>query len=971
MHNNIMAAGSRDRPPMLATRRYPQWKSRFLRYIDTRPNSNALRKCILEGPYQLTTVIILVVPTTNNSLAVPERTAVETILTMSPENKAHFESKKEAIHLLLTRITDEIYSTVDACKTAHEMFMTIVKQKHDLDTVSYQKLFDVLKQYQKEVNEIRAKRIASNANPLAFVATAQQYPDPYYQIPNSHKPYSPTSKQSSSTRSNESTKFKGKEIDKPITPPSESAFEKDSDPEQAQRDKDMQKNLALIAKYFKKIFKPTNNNIRTSSNSRNKNVDTNRRYKNDNQTRQFRNQRTVTVVGAKETVGSKEVRSADSETDTEPLEQVQNNAEYNVFSNEIQHYEQPKSINNTCVMETGDSNVIPDSPNMCDNDIHNDQNTVECEDERVALANLIANLKLDVDENKKIQKQLKKENTSLNQELKECKYTLARTSRTLGESNSIRDSCLVVLQNKQTEFERYKAFNDHIVDYDKLEPPKGPTFNGKPTFASPMYLKKAQYEKPYLYEIPHDQSDLANRLVLDKEETLTLEKESQSKLNKDLVRPYDYTKLNSLCEIFKPVSQEYNEQLAHANKIRKKMWRKSFVKFKPNIFKNIDAHSELQCLYLHKMKECECLKQKLSKQTEFVSKEVYTVLLRSFAKLEKHFISLKLALQQCQEQMKNDTVCKEKASNVFQKEHEQYFEIQDLKAQLPQLRRTQMKDKVVPNNSQVKDKKVVVEDRQGFLVFLIEQIDSDHFACVNKLLNDMNARTKKPNVVRICTRKPKGHVNKSVATPPKKIVASESTTQKSKSYYRMLFEKTSTVHFGNDQFALILSYGDLVQGNIMINRVYYVEGLNHNLFSVGQFCDANLEVAFWKSTCFVRVLQGINLLTDKMKEKGDSCILVGYSTQSNGYYVYNKRTRLIVESIHRRFNEIKEMYETSVANDTSGLIPQRQKAANYDNSDPAPHLQNVSPSADTITPSQQELDLLFGPLYNKSVTTRC
>nr|GEV42975.1 retrovirus-related Pol polyprotein from transposon TNT 1-94 [Tanacetum cinerariifolium] len=50
-----------------------------------------------------------------------------------------------------------------------------------------------------------------------------------------------------------------------------------------------------------------------------------------------------------------------------------------------------------------------------------------------------------------------------------------------------------------------------------------------------------------------------------------------------------------------------------------------------------------------------------------------------------------------------------------------------------------------------------------------------------------------------------------------------------------------TVHFGNDQFAPILGYGDLVQGNITINRVYYVEGLNHNLFFVGQICDADLE----------------------------------------------------------------------------------------------------------------------------------
>ncbi|GKF27296.1 hypothetical protein Tco_0083190 [Tanacetum coccineum] len=102
-----------------------------------------------------------------------------------------------------------------------------------------------------------------------------------------------------------------------------------------------------------------------------------------------------------------------------------------------------------------------------------------------------------------------------------------------------------------------------------------------------------------------------------------------------------------------------------------------------------------------------------------------------------------------------------------------------------------------------------------------------------------------------------------------------------------------------------------------------------------------------------------------MKEKGDPCILVGYSTQLKGYRVYNKRTRLIVESIYLKFDEIKEMSETSVANDISGLVSQRQKASDYDNSSPDPQLQNVSPSTDTIIPSQQELDLLFGHLYDE------
>nr|GEW49830.1 ribonuclease H-like domain-containing protein [Tanacetum cinerariifolium] len=78
MHNNIMAAGSRDRPPMLALGRYPQWHSWFLRYVDTRPNGEALRKCILSGPYKPTTILVHAVEATDNSPAVAEHTTVET-----------------------------------------------------------------------------------------------------------------------------------------------------------------------------------------------------------------------------------------------------------------------------------------------------------------------------------------------------------------------------------------------------------------------------------------------------------------------------------------------------------------------------------------------------------------------------------------------------------------------------------------------------------------------------------------------------------------------------------------------------------------------------------------------------------------------------------------------------------------------------------------------------------------------------
>ncbi|GJZ73579.1 retrovirus-related pol polyprotein from transposon TNT 1-94 [Tanacetum coccineum] len=70
-----------------------------------------------------------------------------------------------------------------------------------------------------------------------------------------------------------------------------------------------------------------------------------------------------------------------------------------------------------------------------------------------------------------------------------------------------------------------------------------------------------------------------------------------------------------------------------------------------------------------------------------------------------------------------------------------------------------------------------------------------------------------------------------------------------------------TVKFGNDHVEKILGYGDYQIGNVTISRVYYVEGLGHNLFSVGQFCDSNLEVAFRQHTCFIRSLEGVDLLT--------------------------------------------------------------------------------------------------------------
>ncbi|GJW56260.1 hypothetical protein Tco_0102991 [Tanacetum coccineum] len=107
-----------------------------------------------------------------------------------------------------------------------------------------------------------------------------------------------------------------------------------------------------------------------------------------------------------------EVSPEESSSTSQPLEQVQNHDENDVFANVRRHSEQPESINDTYVLEKDDSNVIPDSSNICTNDNQVDQNAAECVDERAALANLIANLTLDTEENKTVLKQLKKANAS-------------------------------------------------------------------------------------------------------------------------------------------------------------------------------------------------------------------------------------------------------------------------------------------------------------------------------------------------------------------------------------------------------------------------------------------------------------------------------------------------------------------------------------------------------------------------------
>ncbi|GJT86825.1 retrovirus-related pol polyprotein from transposon TNT 1-94 [Tanacetum coccineum] len=263
---------------------------------------------------------------------------------------------------------------------------------------------------------------------------------------------------------------KGNEIVKPLSPPSESTSEEESDEEQAQRDKHIQKSLALIAKHFKNIYRPTNNNLKTSLNTRNKNVDTSPKTRNDRQTRQFGNQRTITVDRNRETVGNQVVqkyriqcfnckgfghfakefkkpkRVKDYEYHKEKMmlckkksksiylivehnEWLQDTNEESDKQELEAHYMYMEKIQEilhatddnfgpTCDVEPlkkADSNVIPDSSHICDNEGKAGQNIDELEDEHE-----VDDLKMDVDD---LKSQFENEKVSLKVDdllLQEC-----------------------------------------------------------------------------------------------------------------------------------------------------------------------------------------------------------------------------------------------------------------------------------------------------------------------------------------------------------------------------------------------------------------------------------------------------------------------------------------------------------------------------------------------------------------------
>nr|GEV44532.1 integrase, catalytic region, zinc finger, CCHC-type, peptidase aspartic, catalytic [Tanacetum cinerariifolium] len=841
LHNAIMEAGSKDHPPMLAPSNYVQWKSRIKRYIDTKPNHELIHHCLKNPPYKFTWAD-KEVPISEGSHVTRIESQMETYKTVLQDIRDQLNAEAEAVQIILTRIDNDIYSTVDACPNACEMwkvierlkqgesinvqdletnlywefgkftsqddvtnhqvnvpfllqlqpewqrFMTLVKQSQELKTVSYHKLYDILKQHQNKVNEIRAERIAYFANPLVLVAQQQ---------PVNHPQNHPTHyTQNCSTRSQKAaTRNRGKTIVNSPQPIYDQEPSMVAEDDETSKDKEIDKLMALISLSFKKIYKPTNNNLRTSSNTSRANLDNSIRI---NRSAGYGNQRIGNVVGARETVGSM---------------------------------------------------VVQKSGIQCYN----------------------------------------------------CKE-FGHVAREYQE-----------LEAHYMYMAKFQEVSPDVADF-------GPIFYAEP-------LQKVSNDDHYnVFAIENEHPEQSESVY----DTYLIEQDEHNVIIDSLDMSYDRERIDQ------------NDDDANL------------------------VHERLEQFYV-------CLNEEMVAD------------LRYFNSLELKVDSLrsKLETQKTQFFNKIDRLSRE------------YYYADHMNTILGVY--TEL-DKLI---------KIVL--------FIVDSGCSKHMTGNLKLL-----------------------IN--------------------------LVEKfLGTVKFGYDQITPILGYGDLVQGAVTIKWVYYVEGLNHNLLSVGQFCDADLEVAFWNSTCYIGDLKGNDLLTDhlcssyelgkakqksfhtkitpsskrglqllhidlcgpmrvasingkryclvitddysrytwthflrskdetpkvlidflrlvqrglqaqkgfftkrqlleylnkmaflndrtvhllrdgenlnKIKEKGDACIFVGYSTQSRAYRVFNKRTRVVMETIHVNFDELHQM------------------VSDHMSSDPAPEYKIVTTS--------NELDFLFSPMFDE------
>nr|GEW08053.1 reverse transcriptase domain-containing protein [Tanacetum cinerariifolium] len=620
-------AGSKSRPPMLNKENYVPWSSRLLQYAKSRPNGKLIHSSIINGPYVRR--MILEAGDTNREVPVNETFHVQTDDELTEKELKQIEADDQAIQTILLGHPEDIYAAVDSCETAQEIcnlkflnnlqpewsrHVTIVHQTKDLHTADYTQLYDFLKYNQKEVDELKAERLAKTQDPLALMATSN---NPYnFLVLNQDQP-----------------SFNQNYMQQPMPNP-----EDITDPTTA-----MYMALALMAKAFKLNYSTlTNNNQRISSNPRNRqiahpgmNIGKDRQMQmvggnGENQFRQYAGQNVGNLHGyndvqnvgkqnlnrngnlvAARTEGNASRHNADLDeieevnancilmanlqqastsgtlTDKAPVydsdrsaevhdyENCNDNEIFNMFTQEEQYTELLEPILKPHQVPHNDNNVISKVTSMEQSGETVEQHPVNFEETCALYDSLYQNLAIEVEKVNSVNRKLKETNADLT-------IKLARFKN--------QEKCFEISQEKYDKLERYyqqsvyqeqclsKKINALHLSSDK----QIITLNEEILDLNKQLSKEKSTVSFLLEEKKKLKSDFKNRedelldkqIQLDKKikelnnilvktETLQLTQESRLKmkeLNKE-IKPANYTKTNHLSGVFVSQMAKSHEEL--------------------------------------------------------------------------------------------------------------------------------------------------------------------------------------------------------------------------------------------------------------------------------------------------------------------------------------------------------------------------------------------------------------------------
>nr|GEU38461.1 retrovirus-related Pol polyprotein from transposon TNT 1-94 [Tanacetum cinerariifolium] len=402
-------------------------------------------------------------------------------------------------------------------------------------------------------------------------------------------------------------------------------------------------------------------------------------------------------------------------------------------------------------------------------------------------------------------------------------------------------------------------------------------------YGSNALAEKAQQLEPKLYDGNIIKNTCAI-VILDSEETLMLGEESHSKLTLKQQDPMILKKKDI-------VNTVVNSSVNNAS------------------------------MNLHECKKCLKLETELLNRKDFIEKETYDKLIGSYKTLEKHCISLEVDTQLNQEIFQREN----SASNQSTPSFDHYFELNELKAQskekdtvisklkerIKSLSGNVNKDKVKKDIEEIETINIELDHMVSKLIAKNEHLKQTYkklydsikstreqgliIAALRDNLRKLKEKTivdttitthtidpgfLKVNVEHIASRLLNNRtvhfdylrLTQEQATTLRKVVVqiilwyldsgcSKHMIEDHSQLTNFVNKFLDTVKFENDHVAKIMGYSDYQIGNVMISRIYYVEGLGHNLFFVGQFCDSNVEVAFCQHTCYIRNLECVDLPT--------------------------------------------------------------------------------------------------------------